>query len=342
MPIKKTVSIIGFGRFGQLTASVFSKRAEVLIYESRVKNDHKLKAKKIGAKIVNLKLAASADLIILAVPISAAEKVIKQIAPYVRPGSLIVDTCSVKAYPCGWLKKYLPKSVEIMGTHPQFGPVTTKFNFEKQSYKLKGLQIVLCPIRIGGARLGAVKNFLTGLELKVIITTPEDHDRQNAYTLGLVHFVGRALLGAGAREQEIYTPGYTDLLSILPHTTSDNWQLFYDMHNYNPYAESVRLKFMGACESMDERIRKANVKDELGFRREAINKIDCRVFKLLKDRFRQVRAIGKIKGKKGLPIQDKKREEDIIKDKVKKFKMDKNFVEGIYHSIFKEAYRKQK
>lgn len=341
MPTKKTVSIIGFGRFGALTASVFSKRAEVLIYESHIKNEHKLKAKKIGARLVSLKEAAQSDLIILAVPISETEKVIKQIAEFVKPGALVVDTCSVKVYPCQWLKKYLPKNVLIMGTHPQFGPVTSKFNFEKKSYILKGLQIVLCPIRINATQLKAVKNFLSGLGLEIIVTTPEDHDKQNAYTLGLVHFVGRALLGAGAREQKIFTPGYTDLLSILPHTTSDNWQLFYDMHNYNPYAESVRLKFMEACESMDARIRKAGAKDELNSRREIIDQLDKKIFTSLKERFNQAKAIGIIKKKKGLAVIDKKREEEIILEKVKKFKMDNGLVEEIYQSIFKESYKKQ-
>ena len=341
MTVKKTVAIIGFGRFGKLAASVFSGKALVKVYDSGFSEDDIAKAKKINAEIVSLKEAAACNLIILAVPISQTEKVIKKIAPNVKSGALIVDTCSVKVYPADWLKKYLPENVLIMGTHPQFGPVTTKFNFLKQAWKLKGLQIVLCPIRIDSRRLSMARKFLTSLGLEVIITTPEDHDRQNAYTLGLVHFVGRALLGAGAREQEIFTPGYTDLLSILPHTTSDNWQLFYDMHNYNPYASDVRAKFMTACELMDSRIRKAGAKDELDFRRGMINKIDNRIFGLLGNRFAEVKAIGRIKRKKGLAIVDKKREEEIIKDKVKKFRLDERLIRGIYKAIIKEAYRRQ-
>jgi prephenate dehydrogenase len=339
--IRRTVAIIGFGRFGELAASVFSKRGDVRVYDHKISQGDTLKAKKIGAKIVSLKEAAGCDLIILTVPISVTEEVIKKIANYVKPGALIVDTCSVKVYPCQWLKKYLPENVMIMGTHPQFGPVTTKFSFEKQSWNLKDLQIVLCPIRISPEELKKIRGFLTGLGLKIIITSPENHDRQNAYTLGLVHFVGRALLGAGAREQEIFTPGYTDLLSILPHTTSDNWQLFYDMHNFNPYAGSVREKFMAACEALDGRIRKAKREDELDFRRETINKIDNRIFKLLAGRFAEVKAIGRIKKKKGLAVIDKKREEEIIKDKVKKFRMNERLVRGIYKAIMEESYKKQ-
>jgi prephenate dehydrogenase len=81
-----------------------------------------------------------------------------------------------------------------------------------------------------------------------------DHDKQNAKTLALVHFLGRALVASGVKEQQIFTPGYADLLKIIPHTASDNWQLFFDMNNFNPFAKKIREKFMRNCQDLDNKI----------------------------------------------------------------------------------------
>ncbi|PIR13274.1 prephenate dehydrogenase [Candidatus Falkowbacteria bacterium CG11_big_fil_rev_8_21_14_0_20_39_10] len=257
MDIKKnktTIGIIGFGRFGALAASILSRHFLVKVYHYKNKKENPARAKKIGVRLTDLKDTLNSDIVILIAPISQTEKIIKEIAPQLKPGCLVMDACSVKVYPCQWLKKHLPKSVEIMGTHPMFGPTTSKYDFDKQTWDLKKLQIVLCPLRIKKIRLEKIKKFLKKLDLKVIITTPDDHDRQNAKTLSLVHFVGRSILGAGIGQQKIYTPGYEDLLRILPHTTSDNWQLFYDMNNYNPYAQVIRENFLDSCQTINKKI----------------------------------------------------------------------------------------
>lgn len=250
-----TIGIIGLGRFGTLVASVLSKCAKVKAYHYKNNEEIRQRAQLSGAELASLKETVESDIVILSVSMSKTEAIIKEIAPLVKKGALVLDTCSVKVYPCQWLEKHLPEAVEIMGTHPMFGPVTTKFQLEKQEWYLQGLQIVLCPLRIEEKKLTRIKKFLSDLGLKVIITTPEEHDSQNAYTLGLVHFLGRALVASGVGEQEIFTPGYADLLKIIPHTASDNWQLFYDMHNLNPYAKKIRKKFMRACQSLDEKIK---------------------------------------------------------------------------------------
>lgn len=251
---KTTIGIIGFGRFGVLAASILSRHFLVNAYHYKNKKADAVKAKKIGVQLTDLKNTLNSDIVILTAPISQTEKIIKQIGNQLKPGCLVMDTCSVKVYPCRWLEKHLPKNVEIMGTHPMFGPTTSKYDFNKQTWEIKNLQIVLCPLRIKKKKLAGIKKFLSKLGLKVIIATPEDHDRQNAKTLSLVHFVGRSLLGAGIGKQKIYTPGYEDLLKILPHTTGDNWQLFYDMHNYNPYARPIRKKFLNSCRAIDKKI----------------------------------------------------------------------------------------
>ncbi len=248
-----SIGIIGLGRFGTLVASILKNHANVLVYSAN-QDTLKNRASKIGVIAANLEEVARANIVILTVPISQTKEMIRQIAPKMKEGSLLVDTCSVKVYPCEWLTEYARSDIEIMGTHPMFGPVSSKFDIEKQEFQLNGLQIVLCPLKISNIKLESIKRFLSELGLEVIITTPEDHDEQNAITLSLVHFLGRSLNEAGIKKQQIYTPGFENLLRIYAHTTVDDWQLFFDMNNYNPFAKKVRSRFLDACRSVEDKI----------------------------------------------------------------------------------------
>lgn len=342
MSNKTKVAIIGFGNFGTLAASILSKDFEVLIHHYRDREEDIAKAERIGAKLIKMEEIGDCDVVILSTPISETEKTIKELMPHLKSGALLLDTCSVKVYPCEWLKKHARDDIEILGTHPMFGPTTSKFNFEEQKWTLEGLQIVLCPLRVAEDRVKNIEKYLEGLGLKIITTSPEDHDRQNAKTLSFVHFVGRSLLASGIGHQEIYTPGYIDLLSILPHTTSDNWQLFYDMNNYNPYSDELRENFRDAGLEIEEKIIRNRGESEMDQNRELIDLIDQRLMKLLEKRFECSKRIGDYKKEKGLEVVDPAREEEIINKKVEMSSFDKNFVAGLYRLVFDESYKFQK
>ncbi len=336
------IGLIGFGNFGKLAASVLAKDFSVQVFDDANSKSKIKDAKKCGVSLADLDAVLDSDIIILSAPISQTEQIIKSIAKKIKPGALLMDVCSVKTYPCCWLKKYAPKNIEIIGTHPMFGPTTAKFDINKKSYILNDKQMILCPLRIRKERLAKIKKYLENLGIRVIIAKPEEHDRQNAKTLGLVHFIGRSLACVNVGEQEIFTPGYADLLRILPHTASDNWQLFYDMHNYNPFAEKLMEKYLAAGEHLQEKIIKARSQDEFAFRRALINRIDSRIFALLAKRFKHAEAIGRYKKKQGLKIIDRKREAEIINQRLQETDLDRRFVENIYEIIFKQAYKRQK
>jgi len=59
-----------------------------------------------------------ADLIILATPVGAIEPTLKAIAPYLRPGCVVIDTATLKAPVLAWAEAILPKEVHFIGTDP--------------------------------------------------------------------------------------------------------------------------------------------------------------------------------------------------------------------------------
>jgi len=237
-----TIGIIGFSRFGQLLAKILKPYAEVLVYN---RSDKSSDAKELGVTWSTLEQVCQCDWVIVSVAISATEEMIKKIAPLLKKGGLVMDVCSVKVFPSQWLEKYISKDNEIMATHPMFGPDSAKNG-------TKDLQWVLCPLRVNDATLNKVKDILNKLEVKIIKTTPEEHDRQAAVSLSLVHFIGRGLEEFGIKPLEISTLGFERILRVNETVTHDSFQLFLDMQKYNPYAKEARERFIESLNKVNK------------------------------------------------------------------------------------------
>ena len=238
------IGIIGFGRFGQLTARYLAEDFPVEVFTSAEKTET---VEGFKATVASLESACAQKVVILCVPISAMEKTLERIAPLLGPGTLVVDVCSVKTLPARWMVDILPEHVSILATHPMFGP-------DSAADSLSGRKIVLCRIRIDGGRFDKVRAYLSARGLEVFDTTSEEHDRQIAVTLALTHFIGRSLARFGAGDLPIDTEGYKRLRHILGVVGNDTWQLFEDMNRYNPFAEDARKHFMAAMAEIDARL----------------------------------------------------------------------------------------
>jgi len=241
------IGLIGYGRFGRLTVRHMSPDFKVVVHTRSVDKDADIN--EAGGQLVPLEEACAQKLVILCVPISAMQTTLSQIAPLLAPETVIVDVCSVKEYPAQWMKALLPESVDILATHPMFGP-------DSAAKSLMGHKIVLCPVRIAPERYQKVKSWLKHKELRIIETTPTDHDQKIAVSLSMTHFIGRSLAKFGALPLDIDTEGYRRLLHILGVVNNDTWQLFEDMHRYNPYARQKRKAFMAAMTEIDAHLKK--------------------------------------------------------------------------------------
>lgn len=246
MKSKKSIGIIGFGRFGKLITKYLSEEFEVFVHSRSGKTKE---IKKMNAVPVSLKEVCKKDIIIPCVPISAFEETIHKIKSLLKENSLVIDVCSVKEYPVNLMKNLLPKKVQILATHPVFGP-------DSASETLKGRKIVLCKIRISDNFYKKIKKYLKKKGLVIIETTAKEHDKEIAKSLMLTHFIGRALIDFKAGDIGIDTEGYKRLMKILEMVQNDSWQLFEDMNNYNKYSKGVRKSFMKSLDKINRRLKK--------------------------------------------------------------------------------------
>jgi prephenate dehydrogenase len=238
------IGIIGFGRFGELAAKYLAREVQVVVFDRGGKRD---RIAAVGARPADLETTCAQEMVLLCVPISHMRTQLRTIAPLLKPGTVVIDVCSVKVNPVKWMTELLPDEVEILPTHPMFGP-------DSAAHTLAGAKIVLCRDRIRPENYDKAAHWLRARDLVVIETTPEEHDRQIAVTLALTHFIGRSLSAFGAEQLPIDTEGYKRLMHILEVVENDTWQLFQDMHRYNPFAGEERTRFMTAMQHINERL----------------------------------------------------------------------------------------
>ena len=101
---------------------------------------------------------ASSDIVVMSVPISEMESVCRDMLPFVREGQILADTCSVKTRPLQMMEALFPPDVQILGTHPLFGPDSGKDG-------IAGFKIVVCPVRVEDSVYEAAISFLQDLDL---------------------------------------------------------------------------------------------------------------------------------------------------------------------------------
>ena len=106
------IGIIGFGRFGRLMTEYLSSDFDVTVYD---RGGAAEQIARTGAKPGSLDQVCHQKAVLLSVPISSLQSVLRQIAPLLGPDTLVMDVCSVKVYPVNWMMETLPSKRSPFG-----------------------------------------------------------------------------------------------------------------------------------------------------------------------------------------------------------------------------------
>lgn len=235
------VAVYGLGRFGRLWAEMLAARAEVIgLNRSPVAEPPR------GVRMADPEDLSRCDAVFLCVAIAAVPEVCRVLRPHLGPGQLVADTCSVKQQPLAWMRETLPEGVQLLGTHPMFGPDSVSTD-DAEDLRRKGAPIVLTRERLDDAVYTAWRGRFMEMGLQVREMTAEAHDREAAYTQGITHLVGRILADFGVPDSDIATLGYRRLQEVMEQTCNDPYQLFLDLQRYNPYTAEMRERFTTAA-----------------------------------------------------------------------------------------------
>ncbi|MBR3193515.1 prephenate dehydrogenase [Bosea sp. (in: a-proteobacteria)] len=233
-----SVGLMGFGAFGRLIARHLKPHCRLLAFDPALPAD-------IGAGGIIAADPAqigACDIVILAVPVAALSEAIATLRPHLRAGAIVVDVGSVKIGPARTMLAELPEDVEIVGTHPLFGPQSGRDG-------IAGLKIAICPIR--GASAWRIAAFLRRvLRLTVIMTTPEAHDREAALVQGLTHLIAKILVAMEPLPRRMTTASFDLLMRATEMVRHDSPAVFMAIEQANPHARPVRDRFFALAEEM--------------------------------------------------------------------------------------------
>ena len=235
------IGVYGLGRFGSYWAGQLATRFDVAAWSR-----DPARPCPESVRRVDYEELLRSDVLVLCVAISAMEEVLESIAPRLAPGTLVMDTCSVKVHPARAMLRVLPDHADILATHPMFGPDSGKEGLE-------ALPLVFAPLRMGEDAADHWRTVFCSMGLNVVEMTPEEHDREAAYTQGVTHFLGRVLGRLNLKPTSIATAGYRALLDIVAQTCNDPWRLFVDLQRYNPYTAPMREDLHQAIGDMLEK-----------------------------------------------------------------------------------------
>lgn len=241
-PRRPSIGMIGVGAFGMFAVKHLSAHFRVVGFDPFA--DLQPLEARYGICSASLPEAASCDFVVLSMPVKELANVVQNIRPYLRAGSVVLDVCSVKCGPAAILKG-LPSHVQVVGTHPLFGPQSGKNGIE-------GLPIAIVPIR--GTAYRIVAAFLRAqLKLRVEITTAENHDRQMAQVQGLTHLISRILLSMPLSPASMTTTAFDHLKAMTELLCRDSDELFHAICAENPYVKDVIRRFLDTSRNVGGR-----------------------------------------------------------------------------------------
>jgi prephenate dehydrogenase len=234
-PAIHSIGLFGFGAFGRLLVRHLEPHFDLVIHDPNQPPDP-------GLRFGTVAEAATCDLVILAVPVARMEGVLRLIAPHLRPGAMVADVGSVKLAPVQLMSELLPGHVEVLGTHPLFGP-------QSAAGGLAGHKISLCPVRCPSVR--AIAAFLRrAFGLRVFLTTAEEHDRECAVVQGLTHLIARVLVRMEPLPSRLTTASFEHLMRGVEMVRHDAPGVFEAIERDNPFAAGVRERFAAEFEAV--------------------------------------------------------------------------------------------
>jgi len=250
LPSKPKIAIIGgSGEFGRLFARIFSQDGHEVVITGRDMEKGERVARSAGASFTTDKVDAAreADVVVISVPIESTVEVIREVAPAIRAGGLLMDFTSVKVEPVKAMLEHAPPEVEVIGSHPMFGPRVAS---------LEGQTVILTPAR-AERWLEFVEGFFKRHKARVFSSTPEEHDRVMAVVQGLTHFAYittastlRSLEVDVSFSRRFASPVYELMLDFIARIVGQNPRLYAAIQMHNPYVNEVHERFIREAEKL--------------------------------------------------------------------------------------------
>jgi prephenate dehydrogenase len=254
-PEKTKVLILGgTGEMGQWFTRFFKKKGfKVTIWGKRARIEIAKELEVPFASDLEIAIPES-DIVIVSVPIDATEKTIAETAPKMKAGSLLMDFTSTKVKPIEAMKKFASAEVEILGTHPMFGPTIPT---------LLGQTVIFVPVEGRSEKwFPKIRDLFEENGARVEVTTAAEHDHLVSVVQGLTHF---AYISIGTtidrldfdvkKSRKFVSPVYDIMLDFVGRILGQNPYLYALIQMENPAVLEVHKAFIKECQELSSLVK---------------------------------------------------------------------------------------
>ncbi|MBV9391990.1 MAG: prephenate dehydrogenase/arogenate dehydrogenase family protein [Verrucomicrobia bacterium] len=193
----ETVGIIGVGLIGGSVAlSAIRENYKVSLYDPQCALDERFRGATRRDDLAGL--AAAAQLIIIATPISATVDVGRALGQLVCADHVVSDIASVKAPIVKWLAKTFHGRCEYVPAHPMAGSEKSGSEFARAEL-FEGAVNILCPeFALDAKTVERVANFWQRLGSRVVMLDAHTHDKAVGAISHLPHLLAAVLVNYAA------------------------------------------------------------------------------------------------------------------------------------------------
>jgi prephenate dehydrogenase len=346
------VSLLGYGRFGRAMAGLL---ADAQIAWRALDPSADVPPENRATSIADL--VASAEFVVVAVPVAHMKKAIADLAPHLHTGQVVLDVGSVKVGPAAAFAASLGDAIPWVPTHPLFGPLSL-------ALAERPLRVVVCPNLRHPEGTRRVRDLYERLGCEIVEDTVEHHDQVMAHTHALTFFVAKGMLEAGAGMEVPFAPAsFQALARAIEAVRSDAGHLFAAIQRENPYAADARGHLVEALTSIDRALRAPRDEGhaeeperfaipDLGAQspeirevRQRIDDVDHEIVRLIAQRTELAERAGKAKAELGRPILDPAREKALLESRrawASQANLDAEGIAEIFQAIVRLSRRAQR
>ena len=199
-PSFQRIALIGFGLIGGSIARAARAQnlaREIVATAHSAKSRARIKELGIADRVVetNAEAVKDADLVILCIPVGACGPVAQEIAPHLKPGTIVSDVGSVKGAVVREMAPYLPATVHFIPAHPVAGTENSGPDSGFAELFINRWCILTPPDNADAAAVEKLAEFWRAIGANVEIMTAEHHDLVLAVTSHLPHLIAYTIVG---------------------------------------------------------------------------------------------------------------------------------------------------
>jgi prephenate dehydrogenase len=244
MPSLKKIGIIGLGVIGaSIGLALRNSKENILVWGKDTQTETLQKALQLGAidDFLTDSRLGECELIIIATPLRAIPKVLKEIRDKLKQGTLVSDVGSVKNWVMQVFAEQLPEQVSYIGGHPLAGSEKSGINGADKFLFQNAAYVITPPDHIAPEQLKKIIWLVTMLGGRMVTMTAEKHDELVAKVSHLPHIMAMTIMNNIKS-----TPDYLNLagggLRDTTRIAASSPELWLDIIQLNYHALEIELQ----------------------------------------------------------------------------------------------------